>query len=80
MGKSYSIGDYFTKVSGYTTIGAAEIVCSPHDAIDVTTECEFPYQVHDEILNMAVSMYVEEAKYRLNILGVEKQKANTATQ
>jgi len=80
VGAAYSIGDYFTKTSGYNSIGAAETVCSPHDAIGVTTECEFPYQVHDEILNMAVSMYVEEAKYRLNILGVEKQKANTATQ
>ena len=78
-GSSYSIGDYFTKVSGYNSIGADEIVCSPHDAIDITTECEFPYQVHDEILNMAVSMYVEEAKFRLNILGVDKQKVNTTT-
>jgi len=74
VGNSYVIGDYFTKISGYNTIGGSEMVCTPHDGLNITTECEFPYQVHDEILDMAVKMYIEEVKFRLDIIAAQKEQ------
>lgn len=79
VGESYSIGDYFLKQSGYNTIGAAEIVCTPYDTIDETAECEFPYQVHDEVLTLAVKMYIEEAKFRLNVKQSEEEQKKAVT-
>ncbi|MCD6328787.1 MAG: hypothetical protein J7M10_00285 [Candidatus Cloacimonetes bacterium] len=64
-GTDYSIGDYLIKESGKDTITGT--ICTPYDAIDETTECEFSYHTHDDILRIAVQMYIEEAKFRLNI-------------
>lgn len=63
-GTDYSIGDYLTKVAVDTITGT---ICTPYDAISETDECEFSYHTHDDILRLAVQMYIEEAKFRLNI-------------
>jgi len=63
-GVTYKVGDYLTKDGNTLSSGT---VCTPYDAIDETDECEFSYHTHDDILRLAVQMYIEEAKFRLNI-------------
>jgi len=63
-GVTYKVGDYLTKAGDTLTSGT---VCTPYDAIDETDECEFSYHTHDDILRLAVQMYIEESKFRLNI-------------
>ena len=67
IGKDYSIGDYLTKVDGHDLLEGGSAVCTPYDAIPETAECEFSYHTHDDILRLAVQMYIEEAKFRLNM-------------
>jgi len=71
MGATYQKGDYITKVVSQNTLTSGS-VCTPYDAISETDECEFSYHTHDDILQLAVKMYIEEAKFRLNIKS-EKQ-------
>lgn len=66
LGTTYQVGDYLTKVVNQNPLTSGT-VCTPYDAIDETAECEFSYHTHDDILRLAVQMYIEEAKFRLNI-------------